>query len=815
MAEKLRQYAEISELAIMIESFWEQHKGGVTRQYPGTVQQWYADPYQPNCWMVKDMNACMSITILSDYIIRVRMAPNGTFLDDFSYAIQPFEHELTKRPIVKEDDESIAWETAAVKLKLDKHRFKLTFYDHEGTVLDEDRDGLSWEENVAYGGYTVFSGKSFRAGEYCYGLGDKAADLSLNYKSFTLWSTDAYAFERGTDPLYRNIPFYISLYKGRCHGIWYDNTYKSYFDFGAHTPEQVSFVAEGGELQYYFIAGPHMMDVVKRYSNLTGTTPMPPLWALGYHQCRWSYYPESKLLDLAREFRERKIPCDALYLDIDYMDGYRCFTWNKEYFPDPKRLTSTLKEQGFQTVVIVDPGIKIDPDYPIYQEGKAKGYFCRRGDDYYMEGPVWPGRCQFPDFTNHEVRAWWGSKFQSLLDDGVAGIWTDMNEPSVFGMGTFPNDVRHYYEGYRGSHRKAHNVYGMQMARATYEGLNKLLKNKRPFVITRSTYSGGQRYAAAWTGDNIGTWDHLRLACVQIQRMSMSGYSFVGSDIGGFTGNADAELFVRWIQLGAFSPFMRAHSSGDTREREPWSYGPEAEAIIKRYIELRYKLMPYIYSAFWENHKYGFPIVRPVVMAEQQEQNNAWRQDEFTIGDKLLVCPVLEAGQESRTVYLPKGEWYHYWTNERYEGPRENHVPAPLNEMPIFIRAGAVIPEYPVWQYTNEFEIEEMILTVYHATYTVNSFMYEDHGDTLAYQQDIYTEKKFVMEGNATGMVLKQSSKGLYTPRYEYYRLRILGLPKPPKSITVDGKPVKDIEKLDNGGLEFVVFKNFKQITIA
>jgi alpha-glucosidase len=261
---------------------------------------------------------------------------------------------------------------------------------------------------------------------------------------------------------------------------------------------------------------------------------------------------------------------------------------------------------------------------------------------------------------------------------------------------------------------------------------------------------------------------------------------------------------------------MRAHSSGDTREREPWSYGPEAEAIIKQYIELRYKLLPYLYSVFWENHRYGFPMLRPVVMVEQQEANNAWRQDEFTLGDKMLICPVLDPGVQSRIVYLPKGEWYHYWTRERYEGPRENQVPAPLEEMPIFVRAGSVIPEYPVWQYVNEFPIEEMILNVYHANYTVNSFMYEDHGDTRAYEQDLYTEKKFVMEGHPDGLSLTQSMEGLYTPRYELYRFRIIGLPRKMTKIVVDGKPLADYTwDADRNELEFVIFKSFKTFTVT
>lgn len=798
----------------MIENFWAQHRGGVTRQMPASIVSFEYEK-SLGAYVFRDLNCAIAVYVISDHIIRVRLAPNGTFLPDFSYAIQPYQHIISTPPVIKNQEDCVSITTAALKVEIAKQGFKVRFYDLAGNLLSEDAAGMSWEENVTFGGFTVFSGKRLQDQENFYGLGDKACDLNLIRKRFTLWSTDAYSFERHTDPLYRNIPFYIGLYQGRGYGIFYDNTYKTYFDFGLDDPYQVQYVAEGGELQYYFIAGPHVMDVVKRYANLTGTLEMPPMWALGFHQCRWSYYPESKLLELAKEFRERQIPCDALYLDIDYMDGYRVFTWNKEHFPDPKKMVRTLKEKGFRTVVIIDPGVKIDPEYPIFTEGQAKGYFVRRGDDYFMEGPVWPGRCQFPDFTNPAVRTWWGQQFKSLLDEGIEGFWTDMNEPSVFGMGTFPNDARHDYDGHRGSHRKAHNIYGMQMARATYEGLNKLMERRRPFVITRSTYSGGQRYAAAWTGDNIGSWDHLRLATLQMQRMSMSGYSFIGSDIGGFTQYADAELFARWMQLGAFSPFMRAHSSGDTPDREPWSYGPEVEAICKKYIELRYRLLPYLYSAFWENHKYGFPILRPVVMMEQEEINNTWRQDEFTFGDKILICPVLDPGVTERIVYLPKGTWFHYITHKKYVGPSDHLIPAPLDTMPIFVRAGSVIPEYPLMQYVNEFPLEEMVLTVYYAEVFANSFLYEDHGDTLAYKQDIYTEKKFVFQGDEDGLVLKQFEKGLHTPRYDNYRIRVVGLPDLMAHIYVDGKPVSDYYWNDEfHTLEFVVLKSFKTIEV-
>ncbi len=797
----------------MIESFWEQNRTDIGKQFLGSIHKVASEG---NKFFFYDLNACLMAEVISENIIRIRLAPNGHFLPDFSYALQDFPFQ----PVDVDFEEADTYYEISTPLticRITKEGFYVSFHNAEGVLLNADGFAMHWEENVQFGGYNVFNSKTIQEGESFYGLGDKAADLNLLRGRFSLWSVDAYAFERGTDPLYRNIPFYIGLHSDMCYGLFYDNSYKTHFDFGLFNPNEVNYWAEGGELNYYFIQGPHMMDVVKRYAYLTGTAPMPPMWALGFHQCRWSYYPESKMYELAEEFRKREIPCDALYLDIDYMDGYRCFTWNKTHFPEPEKMMAKLKDDGFKTVVILDPGIKLDHDYNIFKEADEAGYLCRRGDDYYMEGPVWPGRCRFPDFTHPDAREWWGTHVGELVKQGVAGVWNDMNEPSVFGLGTFPNDVRHYYEGYRGSHRKAHNVYGMQMARATYDGMVKTLKNKRPFTILRSTYAGGQRYGAAWTGDNIGTWDHLRLAAQQCQRMSMSGFSFVGSDIGGFTGNADAELFVRWMQFGAFSPFMRAHSSGDTIEREPWSYGPETEAIIKKYIELRYQLIPYIYSAFWEHHKFGFPILRPVVMMEQKEPTTWYRQDEYCFGDKLLVCPVLEQGAKQRIVYLPKGCWYNFWNLDFLEGQNEHVIDTPLDHMPLFVRAGSVIPQYPVMQYIGEREIEELQLSIYYAEYAANSFLYEDHGDSFAYTQEIYTEKKFHYEYQTGKVTITQTQLGLHTPRYDNYRVRFIGLPMMPDKVLMNGKRNLGYTQHDENGnlvIEFTISKSFNTLEL-
>jgi alpha-glucosidase len=767
-----------------------------------------------NRFYFSDGNAKVEVRVVSDEIIRVRLAPHGVFLDDFSYAVPQVDQKVTTFSL-REDDDCYAISTNTVTCKINKADFLISFSDNlSGLVMSKDASAMHWEENVEFGGYYVYATKECLPEENFFGLGDKSGNMNLRGRKFQNWNTDAYSFGWDQDPLYRTIPFYIGIHEAAAYGIFFDNTFRSYFDFGRENNSKTSFWADGGELQYYYIHGPHMMDVVKRYQTLTGTHQLPPKWALGYHQCRWSYYPEKKVRDIAQGFRDNKIPCDAIYLDIDYMDGYRCFTWNKKYFPDPKGMIKDLANIGMKTVVMIDPGIKVDDDYWVFKEGKENNYFCRRSDDYFMEGHVWPGRCQFPDFTNPKVREWWGGLYKELIDIGVAGFWNDMNEPAVFGAGTFPNDVRHNYDGYRGSHRKAHNIYGMQMVRSTYDGLKKLMRNKRPFTITRAGYSGVQRYACVWTGDNVASWEHLKLGNIQCQRMSVSGVPFVGTDIGGFSGEPDGELFTRWIQLGTFSPFMRAHSAGDTSEREPWSFGEPFTSINRKFIELRYQLMPYIYSVFWEHHRYGFPILRPLAMLEQEHISNHYRQDEFTFGDKILVCPVLEQGAVSRLVYLPKGQWYNFWTHELLNGEQEYSVQAALEDMPLFIRAGSVIPEYPVMQYVGEKAIDEVWLNIYYADYEVNSFLFEDHGDTFAYEQDIYLEKKFSVKGDGKNLFIEQRTDGLYTPNYELYDYNVIGLPFEVGKIFVDDKEVVEFSLDERKRLRFKSNKNFVKIKI-
>ena len=499
------------------------------------------------------------------------------------------------------------------------------------------------------------------------------------------------------------------------------------------------------------------------------------------------------------------------------MEGFRCFTWNKEYFPDPKRMVKELADDGFKKIVIIDPGIKIDNDYSVFKEGLDNDYFCKRADGPYMKGKVWPGECYFPDFTNPEVREWWSDLFKELVEDiGVKGVWNDMNEPAVMDVPgkTFPNDVRHEYDGNRCSHRKAHNIYGMQMARATYQGLKKFSYPKRPFVITRAAYSGTQRYTSTWTGDNVATWEHLSIANIQAQRMCMSGYSFVGSDIGGFAEQPNGELFARWIQLGVFHPFCRTHSSGDHGDQEPWAFGSIVTNVVRKFIELRYQLLPYLYTAFWRYANEGIPILKSLVLFDQQDPHTHYRNDEFIFGEKILVCPINEPNAKGRRMYIPVGNWYNYWTDEVVEGGQELWVDADLDSMPIFIKEGAIIPKYPVQQYVGEKEIEEVVLDIYFKRGKETSQIYDDAHDGYDYIKGRYSLRDLTLIGKENELIIQQYKSGKYTAPYETFKLRLHGLPFKVTKLEIDKEGFICEDVKDNGETTLIISKDFTEIHI-
>ena len=726
-------------------------------------------------------NACaLEVRSVDAKTLRFRFVPNGDFSGDFSYAVAPEIFEQGPALEVKVSETHYIIHSGEVVVHLLREGLRMRIEDLEGNVLSEDEKGYHWYVNDDFGGEVVMMSRVIQSKEHYYGLGDVPGHKNLRGQRRMLWGSDVYGYDEKTDPLYKSIPFFIGQHHESSYGIFFDNTFRSSFDFGRERPSVTSFWAQGGEMNFYFIHGPSVPEVVESYSGLTGKPELPPLWALGFHQCKWSYKSETEVLKIANGFKSRAIPCDAIYVDIDYMDGFRCFTWNKakENYPDPGRMTARLAKDGIKTVAIIDPGIKIDPEYEVYQSGLKNGVFCKRMDGPLMTGNVWPGPCHFPDFTNPKAREWWANLFPPFMEEsGLAGIWTDMNEPAVFNEDkTFPRDVRHDFDGHPCSHRKAHNVYGMQMSKATQEGLRRALPGKRPFVITRSAYSGTQRYSSAWTGDIQSTWEHLKIGNGQCQRLALSGYSFVGTDIGGFSGRSEGELFVRWLQMGVFHPFCRVHSSGDENEQEPWSFGEPYTAIAKKFIELRYRILPYLYTLFEDHTRTGAPLLRSLIYLDENDQETHNRMEEFALGADLFTCPISKPGVEGRWLYLPKGLWYDFWTNEEIQGGEERWFGVPLDSTPLMVRGGAILPLSPV-RMNSSVPLTHMELHVYLDDEAAEGELYEDAGD--GYGDSV--RKTFTLKEQT----LTQTREGDFQPEYSEYELTLQGASW--KKVSVDG----------------------------
>jgi len=785
-------------------------------QFPDKIQS--VEQEVDKLYFTSENNVILELTVLRDSMLRFRYGTRGKLEDDFSYAIS--EERNTGYNHLELTDESDFYIVTTDKLvcKIEKSSLQTKIYNTEGELINEDELGFHYEESYQFGGNIVKMSKKTQLKEAFYALGDKPMHANLRGKRVENWVTDQYAFGKDQDPIYKSIPFYIGLHHNNAYGIFFDNTFRSYFDFCHERHNVTSFWAHGGEMNYYFFYGPKMKEVVSMYNDLTGKAELPPLWALGYHQCKWSYYPESEFRGIAKKFRQLNIPCDALYLDIDYMDGFKCFTWNNEYFPDPKKMISDLANDGFKTIVIIDPGIKVDPEYQVYNEALEKDFFCKRADGPLMFGKVWPGECNFPDFTNADARKWWADLFKGLIaEDGVKGVWNDMNEPAVMEVPnkTFPDDVRHDYDGHPCSHRKAHNIYGTQMMRATFDGVKKYAYPKRPFVITRSAYSGAQRYGCTWTGDNVASWEHLWLANIQIQRLCLSGMSFAGSDIGGFAEQPTGELYMRWIQLGVFHPFCRTHSSGDHGDQEPWSFDDEVIDVTRKFIEIRYQLLPYLYSAFYEYCEDGIPIIKPLYYFDQEDPQTHFRTDEFIYGNHLLVCPIIEPNAKGRRMFIPRGKWYDFWTNDVYYGGKEQWVDADINSMPIFIKAGAIIPRYPIQQYVGEKEINELKLDIYYKSGIEESMIYEDAKDGYDHKKGKYSLRNFKLTGKDSELIIQQFKSGRYVTEYEKMNINLLGLPFEVGEIQVDNVNVSlDDVSWNKDNFSFKVIKNFTEIHI-
>jgi len=737
----------------------------------------------------------IKVYVLDNSIVRVRFNPKEDYSADDSYTIIKKEWPEVNFSL-KENEGYWEVETAELKVRIFKEKFRLSFYNKSDRLVNEDykKYSVGWDEKSG----KVKCWKNLFVDEHFYGFGEKADRLDKRRKKMVMWNTDAFGYSLGSDPLYVSIPFFIGLKRGEAYGIFFDNSYRTTFDMGFSSEEYYSFEADGGELNYYFIYGPSVKKVLNLYSELTGKPFLPPKWSLGYQQSRYSYYPEDKVLETAKKFRELNIPCDVLYLDIHYMDGYKVFTWDGEKFPNPKGLISSLSELGFKVITIIDPGVKADPNYNMFKEGVFHDYFCKYPNNEIYFGKVWPGTCAFPDFTKEEVRKWWGSSHKILVEAGVKGIWNDMNEPSIFSSPskTMDLEVVHYDNGKLSSHSKIHNLYGFLMSKATYEGLLKINPNERPFVLSRSGYAGIQKYAAVWTGDNTSNWEHLYLQIPMILSLGLSGVPFVGADVGGFAGNTEMELLIRWYQVAMFMPLFRNHTSVGTVDQEPWSFGNYALDIIRETIKLRYVLLPFMYTLTKESHEAGLPIVRPLFLEFQNDENTYCIDDEFLLGSSILVAPIVKQGMSKRLVYLPKGKWYDFWTNEEIDGSCYIEYDAPLNKIPIFIKHGSVVPTQDSTDYIKNEEVSNLTLNIYTSNESFIFELYEDDGYTFNYLNGDFKATKvlFTYKEKEIELSVVQEGKLKATSKRKFL-VRVIGVHNSPQKVEINGEKIKSAKK--------------------
>ncbi len=742
----------------------------------------------------------LRVTALRDDVLRVRAGRDGELGEGASWAVLSGPRSST----VEVTAEKAGFSTKSLRVDID-NSMRLTVSDLSGHVLQQDA------RPVEYHGTSFRVYKTMAPAEHFFGLGDKVGPLDRRNQAFTDWNTDYFGWQESSDPIYKSVPFFLSWNEGRVLGVLFDNTWRASFDFGKEFADSYSFGAPNGPLDYYLIYGPTPKQVVEGYAWLTGPTPLPPLWSLGYQQSRYSYYPEARVRAIADRLRSDKIPADAIYLDIDYQQNNRPFTVNRERFPAFEQMIKDLAAQQFHIVLITDLHIAKLPNasYSPYDTGMAGDHFVKNPDGSVYVGKVWPGDSVFPDFTQQKTRAWWGSLYKDFVADGIAGFWNDMNEPAIFEVPskTMPDDIQHRIDepGFKSrtaTHLEIHNIFGMENSRATYEGLLKIQPNVRPFVLTRASYAGGQRYAATWTGDNSSTWNHLRLTTPMLENLGLSGFALSGADVGGFAGSPQPDLLTKWLEVGAFQPIDRDHTSAGTNDQEPWVNGPEQEAIRRHYIEERYKLLPYLYTTAEETSRTGLPIVRPLFLEFPGATSDLHPIDldapsEFLFGPDILVAPPPYPDEvDSYEVQLPPGVWYNYWTGERIDRSQAVQskdmeqktgvlgvvpvfkpliVQPTLAILPVYVKGGAIVPLEPLTQSTMETASGPLTLRVYVGK-DCKGTLYQDDGSSYDFKQGKFLrmESNCKVEGNSLHVQVG-SHQGSYKAWWSQITIEVYG----------------------------------------
>ena len=785
----------------------------------------------PNGIAIRSGDLHEEITALRDDVLRIRAWRGDRAPEDASWAVLASARHASVPVTVTSSADGYGFRTKQLIVGVDQQTLEITVRNTAGDILQQDAQPIEFHGDA----FRIY--KSMPPDEHYFGLGDKTGPLDRRNEAFTLWNTDAYRFQESTDPLYKSIPYFMAFRAGAAIGVLLDNTWRTSFDFGKESPSAYSFGAVAGPIDYYVFYGPAPRQVVETYAWLTGTPPLPPLWSFGYHQSRYSYMSQARVLDVAARLRRDRIPADAIYLDIDYQDHNRPFTVNRSTFPDLRGMNEQLKAENFRLVMITDLHIADppEPSYFPYDSGMAGGHFVRKPDGSVYTGKVWPGPSVFPDFTRQQTRAWWGTLYREFQRDGVSGFWNDMNEPSVFDSPTFtiPLNVVHRIDepGFvsrTATHAEIHNVYGMENSRATYDGLLALSPDTRPFVLTRATYAGGQRYAATWTGDNSSSWNHLRMATPMLENLGLSGFAFTGADVGGYAGTPSPDLLTKWFEVGAFQPIDRDHTEKGTADQEPWAGGPEQEAIRRRFIETRYRLLPYLYTLAEEASRTGLPLVRPLFLEFPEASPDrhpidldAEASSEFLLGPDLLVAPPQFPEElDDYSVEFPTPAWYDFWSGGKVNlSPPDppapgapdrtirfsTSVPSTLSQLPVYVRAGSILPIQPLVESTNETPNGPLTLRVY-AGDNCSGQLYQDDGKTFAFKNGDFLRESFACEVSGESMRLRIGARdGTYPAWWKQIRVEIYGWSPSKGHVLVNGAVLKTRVDRSEHGVIFTI----------
>lgn len=737
----------------------------------------------------------ISLEFLDSKNIKFWYAPDGNFKrNNESFAVINEDFDANYTINVNESPSVYDIFTDDLRVMVYKSPFKIQIFNKYQRLLLGDDDSHPYVVE----GTQIKTYKKLRNDEHFFGLGEKTGSLDRSGKSFIMWNSDKPCYSDSEDPLYKSIPFFMSSYN---YGIFFDNTYKTTFDFGKESKDYFSFSAPDGAFIYYFMYGKDYKEIITSYTELTGKPIMPPNWAFGWAQSRGLLTNEGLTIDIAKQYRDRNIPCDIIYQDIGWVDGLQNFKWHKDRYDNPKKMLSDLAEKGFKVIVSQDPVVS-QATIEQWQEANSNDYFVidkRSGKSYDMPWP-WGGNAGVVDFTKPEVANWWGKLQQQPINDGVKGFWTDMGEPA---WSNEESTDRLQMKHHLGMHDEIHNVYGLTWDKVVTEQFEKHNPNQRVFQMTRAAYAGLQRYTFGWSGDSgngedvTSGWKNLANQIPLGLSAGMGLIPFWTTDISGYCGditNYDdfSELYIRWLQFGVFNPLSRAHHEGNNAV-EPWLFGSEAEQIAKQCIELKYQLHPYTYTLAREAYDTGVPIMRALVLEFPNDENVYGIDDQFMLGKDILIAPVIKEGATRRVLYLPEGNWIDYNSPQKtYSGEQTIEYPASLNTIPMFVKSGAIISKMPIMQYIDQIEHAPVIFEIFPSEKPSAFELYEDDGTTNNYKKDMFSKTR-IESHDSSGLLeisLFENQNNSFKTEKRNYLLQI-HLPSKPKKILLNHVKLK------------------------